>query len=171
MQRYVKMVIGLMLMAVILSPILTIFTKDFDSMLRSAALTDSTPDVRMENQIESKKSEIQASNAAYIEEQMAVQMKSQVEKELRDQFNLEITHVGLELKGAEGEKNIEQIAVTVSKAVETDVQEVEAVSVSFDILEEEVHSTDAQSKKVAYFLADEWGLYPNQVGVQVKGGE
>ncbi|MFP3440851.1 stage III sporulation protein AF, partial [Pantoea sp. SIMBA_133] len=32
MQRYVKMVIGLMLMAVILSPILTIFTKDFDSM-------------------------------------------------------------------------------------------------------------------------------------------
>ena len=171
MQRYVKMVIGLMLMAVILSPILTIFTKDFDSMLRSAALTDSTPDVRMENQIESKKSEIQASNAAYIEEQMAVQMKSQVEKELRDQFNLEITHVGLELKDAEGEKNIEQIAVTVSKAVETDVQEVEAVSVSFELSEEEVNSTDAQSKKVAYFLADEWGLYPNQVGVQVKGGE
>ena len=172
MQRYVKMVIGLMLMAVILSPILTIFTKDFDSMLRSAALTDPTPDVRMENQIESKKSEIQASNAAYIEEQMAVQMKSQVEKELRDQFNLEITHVGLELKDAEGEKNIEQIAVTVSKAVkESDVQDVEAVSVSLDISEEEIHSTDAESKKVAYFLADEWGLYPNQVGVQVKGGE
>ncbi|PFG13840.1 stage III sporulation protein AF [Bacillus sp. es.036] len=171
MQRYVKMVIGLMLMAVILSPILTIFTKDFDSMLRSAALTDATPDVRMENQIESKKSEIQASNAAYIEEQMAVQMKSQVEKELRDQFNLEITHVGLELKDAEGEKNIEQIAVTVSKAVEKDVQDVEAVSVSFELSEEEVQSSDAQSKKVAYFLADEWGLYPNQVGVQVKGGE
>jgi len=171
MQRYVKMVIGLMLMAVILSPILTIFTKDFDSMLRSAALTDPTPDVRMENQIESKKSEIQASNAAYIEEQMAVQMKSQVEKELRDQFNLEITHVGLELKDAEGEKNIEQIAVTVSKAVEKDVQDVEAVSVSFELSEEEVQSSDAQSKKVAYFLADEWGLYPNQVGVQVKGGE
>ncbi|WP_165996601.1 stage III sporulation protein AF [Bacillus sp. Cs-700] len=171
MQRYVKMVIGLMLMAVILSPILTIFTKDFDSMLRSAALTDPTPDVRMENQIESKKSEIQASNAAYIEEQMAVQMKSQVEKELRDQFNLEITHVGLELKDAAGEKNIEQIAVTVSKAVEKDVQDVEAVSVSFELSEEEVQSSDAQSKKVAYFLADEWGLYPNQVGVQVKGGE
>ncbi|MCA0990995.1 MULTISPECIES: stage III sporulation protein AF [Guptibacillus] len=171
MQRYVKMVIGLMLMAVILSPILTIFTKDFDSMLRSAALTDMTPDVRMENQIESKKSEIQASNAAYIEEQMAVQMKSQVEKELRDQFNLEITHVGLELKDAEGEKNIEQIAVTVSKVVEKDVQDVEAVSVSFELSEEEVQSSDAQSKKVAYFLADEWGLYPNQVGVQVKGGE
>ncbi|MYL63157.1 stage III sporulation protein AF [Bacillus hwajinpoensis] len=171
MQRYVKMVIGLMLMAVILSPILTIFTKDFDSMLRSAALTDPTPDARMENQIESKKSEIQASNAAYIEEQMAVQMKSQVEKELRDQFNLEITHVGLELKDAEGEKNIEQIAVTVSKAVEKDVQDVEAVSVSFELSEEEVQSSDAQSKKVAYFLADEWGLYPNQVGIQVKGGE
>lgn len=171
MQRYVKMVIGLMLMAVILSPILTIFTKDFDAMLKSAALTDSTPDVRMENQIESKKSEIQASNAAYIEEQMAVQMKSQVEKELRDQFNLEITQVGLELQEGKGEKNIQQIAVTVRKAVESDVQEIEAVTVSSENKEEESHSTNAHSKKVAYFLADKWGLYPNQVGVQVKGGE
>ncbi|WP_283154001.1 stage III sporulation protein AF [Guptibacillus hwajinpoensis] len=172
MQRYVKMVIGLMLMAVILSPILTIFTKDFDAMLRTVTLTDSTQNANMENQIESKKSEIQASNAAYIEEQMAVQMKSQVEKELRDQFNLEITSVSLQLKNLDGEKDIDQIAVTVNEAgAEKSVQEVDAVSVSIDIQEEEVEETDTLSRKVAYFLADEWELYPKQVGVQVKGGE
>ncbi|MGG1686610.1 stage III sporulation protein AF [Pseudalkalibacillus sp. NRS-1564] len=172
MQRYVKMVIGLMLMAVILSPILTIFTKDFDAMLRTVTLTDSTQNVNMENQIESKKSEIQASNAAYIEEQMAVQMKSQVEKELRDQFNLEITSVSLQLKNLDGEKDIDQIAVTVNEAgAEKSVKEVDAVSVSIDIQEEEVEETDTLSRKVAYFLADEWELYPKQVGVQVKGGE
>ena len=172
MQRYVKMVIGLMLMAVILSPILTIFTKDFDAMLRTVTLTDSTQKANMENQIESKKSEIQASNAAYIEEQMAVQMKSQVEKELRDQFNLEITSVSLQLKNLDGEKDIDQIAVTVNEAgAEKSVQEVDAVSVSIDIQEEEVEETDTLSRKVAYFLADEWELYPKQVGVQVKGGE
>ncbi|MFK3958509.1 stage III sporulation protein AF [Guptibacillus hwajinpoensis] len=172
MQRYVKMVIGLMLMAVILSPILTIFTKDFDAMLRTVTLTDSTQNANMENQIESKKSEIQASNAAYIEEQMAVQMKSQVEKELRDQFNLEITSVSLQLKNLDGEKNIDQIVVTVNEAgAEKSVQEVDAVSVSIDIQEEEVEATDTLSRKVAYFLADEWELYPKQVGVQVKGGE
>ncbi|MBF0709216.1 stage III sporulation protein AF [Alkalihalobacillus hwajinpoensis] len=172
MQRYVKMVIGLMLMAVILSPILTIFTKDFDAMLRTVTLTDSTLNANMENQIESKKSEIQASNAAYIEEQMAVQMKSQVEKELRDQFNLEITSVSLQLKNLDGEKDIDQIAVTVNEAgAEKSVQEVDAVSVSIDIQEEEVEETDTLSRKVAYFLADEWELYPKQVGVQVKGGE
>ncbi|MDO6655172.1 stage III sporulation protein AF [Anaerobacillus sp. 1_MG-2023] len=172
MQRYVKMVIGLMLMAVILSPILTIFTKDFDAMLRTVTLTDSTQKANMENQIESKKSEIQASNAAYIEEQMAVQMKSQVEKELRDQFNLEITSVSLQLKNLDGEKDIDQIAVTVNEAgAEKSVQEVDAVSVSIDIQEEEFEETDTLSRKVAYFLADEWELYPKQVGVQVKGGE
>ena len=172
MQRYVKMVIGLMLMAVILSPILTIFTKDFDAMLRTVTLTDSIQNANMENQIESKKSEIQASNAAYIEEQMAVQMKSQVEKELRDQFNLEITSVSLQLKNLDGEKDIDQIAVTVNEAgAEKSVQEVDAVSVSIDIQEEEVEETDTLSRKVAYFLADEWELYPKQVGVQVKGGE
>ncbi|MDP4550197.1 stage III sporulation protein AF [Alkalihalobacillus macyae] len=175
MQRYVKMVIGLMLMAVILSPVLTIFSKDFNTMLRSATLNDSDRSTQLENTIESKKSEIQASNAAYIEEQMAVQLKSQVEKELRERFNLQISNIALHLTEEEGEKNIDQIAVMVEEATrDQSVSEIEAVSVSFQIEENELEdfdSTDSTSKKVAYFLADEWALYPKQVGVQVKGGE
>ncbi len=171
MQRYVKMVIGLMLMAVILSPVLSIFTKDFDSMLRSATLDSSTENKKMENAIESKKSEIQASNAAYIEEQMAVQMKSQVEKELREQFNLEISSVALDLTEVDGEKNIDHIIVTVNEAgSEKSVSDIEAVTVSLAV-EDGMDSTDHVSRKVAYFLADEWALYPKQVGVMVKGGE
>ncbi|MGA9290215.1 MAG: stage III sporulation protein AF [Anaerobacillus sp.] len=171
MQRYVKMVIGLMLMAVILSPVLSIFTNDFDSMLRSATLDSSTENKKMENAIESKKSEIQASNAAYIEEQMAVQMKSQVEKELREQFNLEISSVALDLTEVDGEKNIDHIIVTVNEAgSEKSVSDIEAVTVSLPV-EDEMDSTDHVSRKVAYFLADEWALYPKQVGVMVKGGE
>ncbi|KMM37874.1 stage III sporulation protein AF [Guptibacillus hwajinpoensis] len=175
MQRYVKMVIGLMLMAVILSPVLTIFSKDFNTMLRSATLNDFDRSTQLENTIESKKSEIQASNAAYIEEQMAVQLKSQVEKELRERFNLQISNIALHLTEEEGEKNIDQIAVMVEEAArDQSVSEIEAVSVSFQIEENELEdfdSTDSTSKKVAYFLADEWALYPKQVGVQVKGGE
>ncbi|MDQ0481712.1 stage III sporulation protein AF [Guptibacillus hwajinpoensis] len=175
MQRYVKMVIGLMLMAVILSPVLTIFSKDFNTMLRSATLNDFDRSTQLENTIESKKSEIQASNAAYIEEQMAVQLKSQVEKELRERFNLQISNIALHLTEEEGEKNIDQIAVMVEEATgDESVSEIEAVSVSFQIEENELEdfdSTDSTSKKVAYFLADEWALYPKQVGVQVKGGE
>ena len=171
MQRYVKMVIGLMLMAVILSPVLTIFTKDFDSMLRSATIDGSIDNKEMENTIESKKSEIQASNAAYIEEQMAVQMKSQVEKELREQFNLEISSVALDLTEVDGEKNIDHIIVTVNEE-ESDksVSDIEVITVSLSE-EDELNSTNLVSRKVAYFLADEWELYPKQVGVLVKGGE
>lgn len=175
MQRYVKMVIGLMLMAVILSPVLTIFSKDFNTMLRSATLNDFDRSTQLENTIESKKSEIQASNAAYIEEQMAVQLKSQVEKELRERFNLQISNIALHLTEKEGEKNIDQIAVMVEEATQDQtVNDIEAVSVSLQIEEsdlEDFDSTDSTSKKVAYFLADEWALYPKQVGVQVKGGE
>ncbi|WP_270179230.1 stage III sporulation protein AF [Alkalihalobacillus sp. CinArs1] len=170
MQRYVKMVIGLMLMAVILSPLLKIFTEDFDAMLRSVTIRDSNTSIQMENSIETKKSEIQASNSAYIEEQMAVQLKSQVEKELREQFNLEISDLALALGEVEGEKNIDQIAVKVKEySEETAVNDIEAVSISFSESEEEELNADA--KKVAYFLADEWQLYPNQVGVEVEGGE
>ncbi|TKD70067.1 stage III sporulation protein AF [Pseudalkalibacillus hwajinpoensis] len=175
MQRYVKMVIGLMLMAVILSPVLTIFSKDFNSMLRSATTNDFNRSTELENTIESKKSEIQASNAAYIEEQMAVQLKSQVEKELRERFNLQISSIALQLTEEEGEKNIDQIAVMVEEAAtDQSVSDIEAVSVSLVIEEnnlEDFDSTDSASRKVAYFLADEWELYPKQVGVQVKGGE
>ncbi len=171
MQRYVKMVIGLMLMAVILSPVLTIFTKDFDSLLRSATIDGSTENKEMENAIESKKSEIQASNTAYIEEQMAVQMKSQVEKELREQFNLEISSVALDLTEVDGEKNIDHIIVTVNEAgSDKSVSDIEAITVSLSV-EDELDSSDHVSRKVAYFLADEWELYPKQVGVMVKGGE
>ncbi len=170
MQRYVKMVIGLMLMAVILSPLLTIFTEDFDAMLRSVTLNDSRTEIQMENSIETKKSEIQASNSAYIEEQMAVQLKSQVEKELREQFNLEISGLSLALGEVEGEKNIDQIVVKVKEANgENVVSDIEAVSISISDSEEIEIDTDA--KKVAYFLADEWKLYPNQVGVEVEGGK
>ncbi|MCA0985977.1 stage III sporulation protein AF [Guptibacillus algicola] len=170
MQRYVKMVIGLMLMAVILSPLLKIFTEDFDAMLRSVTLTDSRTGIQMENSIETKKSEIQASNSAYIEEQMAVQLKSQVEKELRERFNLEISGLSLALGEVEGEKNIDQIAVKVKEASEEiAVSDIEAVSISISDSDEMEIDTDA--KKVAYFLADEWQLYPNQVGVEVEGGK
>lgn len=169
MQRYVKMVIGLMLMAVILSPLLKIFTEDFDVMLRSVTSTSSGTGFQMENSIETKKSEIQASNSAYIEEQMAVQLKSQVEKELREQFNLEISSLSLALGEVDGEKNINQIAVKVKEASQDDsVSTVEAVSVSLSENDEEVEQ-DTNAKKVAYFLADEWELYPKQVGVEMEG--
>ncbi|WP_347549665.1 stage III sporulation protein AF [Pseudalkalibacillus hwajinpoensis] len=170
MQRYVKMVIGLMLMAVILSPILSIFTEDFDRLLRSVTIEDAAGSAEIENTIETKKSEIQASNVAYIEEQMAVQLQSQVEKELRERFDLEISDVALNVTEIEGEKQIDQIAVTVKESADDgSVSEIEAVSVSLAV--EEVSSTDSEVRKVAYFLADEWELYPKQVVVQMKGGE
>ena len=97
LQRYVKMVIGLLLIVIILSPILKIFSHDFEDIVATATPSTSSKQKNIENLIEMKKKEIQASNRAYILEEMAVQMKEEVQEDMMNQFNMEVSHVSIEI--------------------------------------------------------------------------
>lgn len=99
MQKYAKMVIGLLLIAVIISPILKLFQSDFDDLLQIATSSiDEKTNHQVENLTELKKKEIQAVQDAYILKQMAVDMRTGVEEELMDQYKMEIQSLNLEVK-------------------------------------------------------------------------
>ena len=86
MQKYAKIVTGLLLITIILTPLLKLLTSDFDKVMNSIDINSSYQNNSVENLIEMKKKEIQASQRAYILEQMAVQMKQQAEKEMINEY-------------------------------------------------------------------------------------
>ena len=59
-------------------------------MPNSLSLSSIRSDQQVENSIENQKKEIQASQRAYILEQMAVQMEADVKEELMDQYGVAI---------------------------------------------------------------------------------
>ncbi|WP_062104714.1 stage III sporulation protein AF [Bacillus niameyensis] len=84
MRKYAKLVTGLLLISIIVTPLFKIFTFDFEKLLTSITTNAEKSEQSTGILIERKKREIQASQHAYTLEQMAVQMKKQVEKELID---------------------------------------------------------------------------------------
>ncbi|TLS36369.1 stage III sporulation protein AF [Pseudalkalibacillus caeni] len=178
LERYVKMVIGLMLIAVIITPVLSIFSKDFDQMLRSVHFDQLVPSKTLENSIENKKSEIQASNRAYILEQMAVQMENQVEEELRKKYGLEIKAMDVELSsGAETSQEaekIEKITVVLDESGQSGEDKTVPVvkEVKIDLSKKQNEQVKHnKTNTITYFLADKWGVYPNQIDLQSEGGD
>ena len=88
LQKYVKMVIGLLLISIILNPIFKLFSSDLEDLLKNAnVLFEKDVNTNIENSIENQKIDIQADQNAYILEQTAVQLVEMTEKELMDTFN------------------------------------------------------------------------------------
>lgn len=164
-QKYVKMVVGLILLLIMLSPLLTIFSLDVDRLLTT--VIDGENEQQMKNELEQKKKEIQASQRAYILEQMAVQMKKQVAGELMEQYGLTVQHISLQTKESSSLKipdDLEAIEVVVSKQQEQ--QNVQPI-----IIDVSKHSNNdaEEGKTLAPFFAAKWGVPEEKIVVQVEG--
>src|SRR5690554_4583066 len=96
LQKYVKMVVGLLLILLLVSPLLNIFTVNLDDVYETIRAEQKISEDLMENNMNKQKKEIQATQSAYIEEQMAVQMKRQVEEELMEHYELQISQLTIE---------------------------------------------------------------------------
>ncbi len=153
-KKYAKMVLGLLLIAIMITPFLRLISSDFDRMLASVMSEEYVENGQMETAIEQKKKEIQASQDAYILEEMAVQLKKDGEEELIKEFNYEIKHLDLSLTSFE-EGQPEKITVTLVPA-EQDTESVQTVKmIDIDTQKEHVGKQD-QHKEIARFLAEKW---------------
>src|SRR5699024_7767803 len=101
MQRYVRMVVGLLLLLVLLKPVLTIFEVNPEEMFKNFSQEKHVSDEEIKNSMENTKSEIQASQLAYIEQRMDVQLKKDWKKEVSDRFHVELDSVDVKLDKAE----------------------------------------------------------------------
>lgn len=159
-QKYVKMVVGLLFIFILFSPLFRLFHGDVDTWL---ALLQQQQNEALENNIETKKKEIQASQRAYILEQMAVQLKNIAAEELMRTYGLTVTDISLTI--GETEQNPPPIeAITVELAEETS-------SVVKPIRIESSPQITNEHDDIARFLANMWGVDPQTITIRLERRE
>lgn len=175
MQKYTKLVIGLLLIAVFIAPILSIFNENFTSNIQEKIMQSSTwKNPKLENSMESKKREIEETQQAYILEHMAVQLKNEAEKELMDQSNYAIQDITITLLDKNGEmnvENIETIHVFVAESQESSseiVQPVEKIDINID--EKQTNMNDVPSSELSTILSNIWGIDSNKIVIGLNEG-
>jgi stage III sporulation protein AF len=183
--RYVKMVIGLVLIVALLSPIMQVFHTPVETIFSQfSGLSNKDP---IKNSINEQKREIESETRAYISKQMAVQMKSSVKGELRDRYGLIIQTLDLKLNPNQPNSPIEHVSVTLgqaqtttpsagsqSKAIRVTVDPVEPVTVNVNNDQSSNGSSSEhltkQEKAVQSFLSNTWNISADQLTVRLKGG-
>jgi len=175
LQKYVKVVISLLLISIILSPIMKIFSSDFESAIASISSFKSDVDQKnMENLIELQKKEIQASQHAYILEQTAVQLKMDAEEELMEQYGMEIAEIQIEAGEMDENLSPESLqSITVQIVRQGDKEE--AVEV---VKEVEINTADplpseqasGNTEEITTFLSKKWNVPNSSIEIVIEGG-
>ncbi|MEJ9209919.1 stage III sporulation protein AF [Bacillus smithii] len=169
-QKYLKIIVGLILIVVLLTPLLSVFSGQFQQEIVSAIKTSDGETWEAENQLNQKKNEIQASQREYILEQMAVQLKHSVEKELMKKYKKEIVDIQVEMKDQRGDKqeDINKIKVVLKDAKDGMTESVQEVNI--DIHDSRSSKPHEEVKKIAAFLAKQWGEDPEKIVVLDEEG-
>ncbi|MFD1736414.1 stage III sporulation protein AF [Bacillus salitolerans] len=177
LQRYVKMVTGLLLIIIILTPLLKFFSHSFEEIVATATPTSTFEKKNIENSIEFKKKEIQASHRAYILEQMAVQMKEEVEDEVKNRYGLTVVHVSIDVDESKvvDAESTEQFSVSVELSEEVTNEEdaipaVAKVTIDTNKPIEKKSATSSREKEIVTYLANTWQLKNEQIMVAMEGG-
>ena len=172
MRKYAKMVVGLLLIMVLISPIFKLISIDLEEVLASIDSYEFVDSENMKSLIENKKKEIQSTHSAYILEEMAVQLKNIGEEELINRYNYEIKHLEVSLKTLDNPdipKDLETISVILvenegtESVIETvkkvDIDTTKSLSVAPDVIR------DIQS-----YLANVWGVSEEQIDLGIERG-
>ncbi|WLR56387.1 stage III sporulation protein AF [Mesobacillus subterraneus] len=173
-QKYTKIVTGLILIAIILSPVMKLFTSDFESAIASMGQFNHLENENVKNSIEFQKKEIQASQHAYILETMAVQLKTAAEEELMEQEGMEIANIELAVNDQDQRpfpENLEYVIVHVKKAED----EGETVAV---VREVEIDTnaplpskqTSQNTDQISSLLSEKWNVPEKSIQIMIEGG-
>jgi stage III sporulation protein AF len=173
LQKYTKIVTGLLLIAIILTPVLKLISKDFETALQSIPIFQDSEEKNMENLIELKKKEIQASQRAYILETMAVQLKEDTEEELMNQYGLEVANIDITLDETNKQsfpENLQKVIVQLKQS-EDEANVVEVIQ-PVEINTKQPPQTKrltAQSEEITSLLAGKWNVSESAIEVLIEG--
>lgn len=172
LQKYTKMVIGLLLIVIIITPILSLFQTNFNQILTSATLQ---PNQENENKLgnltESKKKEIQAVQSAYILKQLANQLQEKVEEELMKKYQMKIEVTDIAVKNEENPRlpdDLQNIAISLTEI--KDEAAVETIAkIDIDTKSSlKINQTDYEDVK--QFLAQKWLIDENLIQISGERG-
>ncbi|MCL7746138.1 stage III sporulation protein AF [Halalkalibacter alkaliphilus] len=191
MQRYVKMVVGLLLLVVMLQPLLTIFTEDVDEWLFSLSNEVEQTERSINETINLQKRDIESGVRAYTLEQVAVQLERQVAGALEDQHSLAIKSVKIDLDGDLNPSVDEEQIVQQIKAIHVHVQtpsspeseeeqgdsreilpvQVVHIDTSSRTTDEKIKETDHDLEPVQTFLSENWQIPKDKILIAWEGGK
>lgn len=173
MQKYTKMITGLLLIAIILTPVFKIISQDFEAAFASIQNFEKTSDKGMGNLIEMNKKEIQASQEAYILETMAVQLEKDADKELMEQYGLQITNIEISINQNDRlafPDNLKKVIVSVEEPdmKAEAIKAVETVKISTG---QPLPSKQANNQEIiAAFLSQKWKIEESTIEVLMAEG-
>lgn len=178
LQKYVKMVLGLLLIIIFLTPIFKLFSVDVNDLLNSANLGLTNENDFIENSLEKKKIEIQSEQHAYILEQTAVQLKELTEKELMNQFDYQFKNIEVRMSDSLESTdsietiltNLDRIDVTLIDKKEEDHSVAPVEEVNVDLGKKEKEFDEVDTEPIAQFLAEKWGVDEGNVHITIEGG-
>lgn len=175
MQKYAKMVISLLLIVVILNPIFSLFRTDPDVIFERLTKNGQVQSNEIKNQLNSEKKEIQASQQAYILEQMAVQLKKRAEGRFTsDKYKIDRVTVSSDSQ-LETEKDLSkhaEVSVFMEPAFEKTVQAVAPVEINTDRGYQPMREREKkETGEVREQLAGIWEISPDKITVHIEGGE
>lgn len=169
------MVVGLLLLLAMLKPVLAIFDTNVNEIFSSFSGASVVSNQQIKNSIKMKKNEIQASQRAYIENKMAVQLKTQVKKEVSGRFHMDIANVDVTLKDmkpGKSIKDIKQVTVHLKKHQNNNniqIKPVQPVTINVQKPQDEP-SSHGKQERIRNFLAGKWQLPEAKITVVMEGG-
>lgn len=177
MKKYIKFVIGLILILIFLQPIFHLFNIDIKQAVNSsifALMEEDSSNTQVENLIDLQKSEIESSASAYILEQMAVQLKDIAQAPLLDNYHAEIQD--FQFKFHEGQaysyEELEEVIVYLeeSEAGEGAVNAVEDVVIDTRNQTKKTGDNEVDLQGIETLLRETWELNDKKLTVIWEGG-
>ncbi|MRG86553.1 stage III sporulation protein AF [Salinibacillus xinjiangensis] len=172
MQKYIRFAVGMILVLIFLQPLFHIFNTNPSQFLQSQLLpSTSNESAQLENDIENQKIEIQASQRAYILNQIAVQLKDQAEEELINQYGVTIEDITFNFPTNAEEvswENIERVSVYLQREDEQGEKNIEEVNID---LNEEPPSDELPVEDIKHDLSSFWEITKDKITIVGEGGD
>lgn len=172
MKKYIKLIVGLLLILILLKPIFAIFQLDMEKAVSESVLQVSREmetDQNIENLIDFQKKEIESTQHAYILEQMAVQLKEIAEVPMEEEFELSISDIDFVFQDEEmSMESLQEVIVYVEdadKGVEIDEIEEVVIDTGSNKIEGE-----EENEPVQELLQRLWELEEQRITIVKEGG-
>ncbi|MBT2214421.1 stage III sporulation protein AF [Virgibacillus dakarensis] len=175
MKKYIKLVVGLILILIFLKPVFSLFDMNVEQALEasfSKLTKEESAEGSMENSIEMQKKEIQATQSAYILEEMAVQLKDLAKDKLAEDYQAKILDINFQLTTEEEPtyEDLEEVIVYLGQMEEEEgaVSTVDRIEINTD--DPVVNEDEQDVQGIKNLLQDVWEINDDKLTIVWEGG-
>lgn len=174
MRKYIKLVVGLIFILLFLQPVFYLFSVDIESELESSITElyeEETEANWLEKETDFKKREIQASQDAYILEEMVTQLTVVAEEPLLEKHQAQIINIEFEFAADNQEVNYKNLEEVIVYLQESDHKEGVVGKVDEVVIGDDKNvDNHVDHNQIKETLEELWELEDKDLRIQWGGG-